>query len=137
MKKVFGFFEFSFLIRGIILLKGVSFLDISFLDSFKDLDDRRNSFVLFNFMLNMKKMFLLLMRSFNILQFDNLFLGLIFIKGDLDFSYNENLFRILSEFFLDGIEFEDEMLIGNLLNMNWSVICQNINLILNEKSKME
>lgn len=67
MKKVFGFFDFSFLIRGIILLKGVSFLDISFLDSFKDLDDGRNLFVLFNFMLNMKKMFLLLMRSFNIL----------------------------------------------------------------------
>ncbi|XP_062566194.1 forkhead box protein M1-like [Saccostrea cucullata] len=114
-------------IKGITPLKGVSLLDSSFLDGFKDLEDGRNPFGSPNFMLNMKKMSPSLMRSPNASQFDNLFSGLTPIKGDLNSSNNENLSRILGEFPLDGIESEDEMLTNNLSNMNWSAICQNIN----------
>lgn len=136
MKKASNSPELPSPIQGITPLKGVSLLDSSFLDGFKDLDDGRNLFTSPNFMLSMKKMSPSLMRSPNTSQFDNLFSGLTPIKGDLDSSNNENLSKLLSEFPLDGIESEDEMLTGNLTNMNWSAICQNITTP-NGKSKLE
>ncbi|XP_061181339.1 forkhead box protein M1-like isoform X2 [Saccostrea echinata] len=127
MKNTTGSPELPSPIKGITPLKGVSLLDSSFLDGFKDLEDGKNPFGSPNFMLSMKKMSPSLMCSPSASQFDNLFSGLTPIKGDLNSSNNENLSRILSEFPLDGIESEDEMLTNNLSNMNWSAICQNIN----------